>query len=66
MEKRVTERAQASGGESDKMEILKTRIEVYRDKTSNLVDTLVQSNKAVKVTDFFLSDYYNCLCVCVA
>ena len=50
MEKRVKERAETSGREDDKEEILKTRIEVYRDNTTSLVDSLVQTDKAVKVT----------------
>ena len=49
VERVVKERAEASEREDDTEEISKAKLEVYKENTRPIVDSLVDSNKALKV-----------------
>ena len=49
MERVVKERAETSEREDDKEEISRTKIQVYNENTRPMIDSLGDSNKAVKV-----------------
>ena len=49
MERVVKERAEASEREDDTEEISKAKLEVYKENTRPIVDSLGDSNKALKV-----------------